>query len=150
MTRYWLMKSEPNTFSIDDLARAGTEPWSGVRNFAARNFMKDLMRVGDMILFYHSSCAVPGVYGLGKVVTSAYPDKTQFDPKSEYYDPCATEENPRWFNVDVAYIRKFATPYTLAMMRANKQLAAMTVLRRGNRLSITPVTAGEYTQIAAV
>lgn len=145
--KYWLMKSEPDTFGIDHLEKVGTEPWSGVRNFTARNFMKDQMEVGDTVLFYHSSCAVPGVYGLARVASKAYPDKTQFDPTSDYYDPRATEENPLWFNVDVQFVRKLPTPYTLAMMRANKELVEMTVLERGNRLSITPVTEQEYHQI---
>lgn len=145
--KYWLMKSEPDTFGIDDLERVGTEPWSGVRNFAARNFMKDQMEVGDTVLFYHSSCAVPGVYGIARVASKAYPDKTQFDTTSPYYDPRATEDKPLWFNVDVAFVRKLATPYTLPMMRANKELVEMTVLERGNRLSITPVTEHEYRQI---
>lgn len=145
--KYWLMKSEPDTFGIDHLEKVGTEPWSGVRNFTARNFIKDQMEVGDAVLFYHSSCAVPGVYGLARVASRAYPDKTQFDPKSEYFDKRATEDKPLWFNVDVSFVRKFTEPYTLPMMRANKELIEMTVLERGNRLSITPVTEEEYHQI---
>lgn len=145
--KYWLMKSEPDTFGIDHLEQVGTEPWSGVRNFTARNFMKDQMEVGDTVLFYHSSCAVPGVYGIARVASSAYPDKTQFDTTSPYYDPRATEDKPLWFNVDVAFVRKLTEPYTLSMMRANKELVEMTVLERGNRLSITPVTEHEYHQI---
>jgi predicted RNA-binding protein with PUA-like domain len=105
--RYWLMKTEPDTFSIDDLQRVGTEPWNGVRNFQARNFMRQ-MQPGDGVLFYHSSCAVPGIAGLAKVTSEAYPDPTQFDPKSDYHDPKSTREHPRWSLVDVAFERKFA------------------------------------------
>ncbi len=144
---YWLMKTEPDTFSIDDLARAKREPWSGVRNFTARNFMKDSMRVGDTVLFYHSSCPVPGVYGVAKVASAAYPDPTQFDKKSEYYDARATEEKPLWFLVDVEFVRKLGTPYTLPMMRANKELVEMVTLQPGSRLSVTPVTDEEAEQI---
>jgi len=145
--RYWLMKTEPDTFSIDDLARVGTEPWTGVRNFTARNFMKDQMQIGDAVLFYHSSCPVPGVYGEAKVASKAYPDPTQFDKGSEYYDARATEDKPLWFLVDVAFVRKLDAPYTLAQMRANKELVEMVALQPGNRLSVSPVTPDEATEI---
>jgi predicted RNA-binding protein with PUA-like domain len=105
-TRHWLMKSEPDAFSIDDLQRAGIEPWNGVRNYQARNFMRDGMQVGDGILFYHSNTKVPGIVGLARVASAAYPDETQFDPGSDYFDPKATRENPRWMLVDVAFERK--------------------------------------------
>lgn len=145
--QYWLMKTEPDTFSIDDLERVGTEPWTGVRNFTARNFMKDQMQVGDTVLFYHSSCPVPGVYGVGKVSSKAYPDPTQFDKKGEYYDARASEEKPIWFLVDVSFVRKLAEPYTLAQMRANKELVEMVTLQPGSRLSVTPVTEDEAREI---
>jgi predicted RNA-binding protein with PUA-like domain len=142
---YWLMKSEPDEFSIDDLVRAPkkTTPWFGVRNYQARNFMRDAMRVGDGVLFYHSSCAVPGIAGLAQVASGPYPDETQFDPKSPYFDAKATRENPRWLLVDVKLARKTRL-LPLDELRAHPALGDMVVLRRGNRLSITPVTAAEW------
>jgi predicted RNA-binding protein with PUA-like domain len=143
--RYWLMKSEPDEFSIDDLvkARNQTTPWFGVRNYQARNFMRDDMRVGDKAFFYHSSCAEPGIAGIVEVARAAYPDATQFDPKSAYYDSKSRRDNPRWQHVDVKLVRK--TPLvTLPMLRATPGLEDMVVLRRGNRLSITPVTPAEW------
>lgn len=142
---YWLMKSEPSEVSIDDLARSPgqTVPWFGVRNYLARNFMRDQMRVGDGVLFYHSSCPEPGIAGLAEVASTAYPDETQFDPKGKYHDPKATREAPRWMNVDVKLVRKTAL-LSLAEMRVAPALASMVVLQRGNRLSITPVTPAEW------
>ena len=145
--RYWLMKSEPETFSIDDLKRVKKEPWSGVRGFQARNYMRDEMQPGDPILFYHSSCPIPGVYGVGRVASEAYPDPTQFDTKSPYYDPRATKAKPLWQLVDIAFVKKLKEPVTLAQMRANKKLAKMITLQPGSRLSITPVTAAEFEEI---
>jgi len=142
---YWLMKSEPSECSIDDLAAAPkqTVPWFGVRNYQARNFMRDQMRIGDGVLFYHSSCPEPGVAGLAEVVSGAYPDETQFDPKSHYHDPKSTRAEPRWQLVDVKLVRK--TPLlALKRMRDEPKLATMQLLRPGNRLSITPVTAAEW------
>ncbi len=141
--RYWLMKSEPAEYSIDDLARDGTSPWFGVRNYQARNFMRDQMQVGDGVLFYHSSCPEPGIVGVAEVASAAYPDATQFDPSSKYYDPKATPERPRWYHVDVRFKHKTRL-MPLAEMRAYPELAHMRVLARGNRLSITPVTAEEW------
>jgi predicted RNA-binding protein with PUA-like domain len=140
---YWLMKSEPDEVSIDDLVRELRVPWTGVRNYQARNYMRDDMRVGDGVLFYHSSCPEPGVAGLADVASAAYPDETQFDPKSKYHDPKATRDAPRWLHVDVALVRKTRL-LPLAEMRERKELASMVVLKRGNRLSITPVTAPEW------
>ena len=142
---YWLMKSEPAEFSIDDLAKAKNQSvaWFGVRNYLARNFMRDQMKVGDDVLFYHSSCPEPGVAGLARVSTSAYPDPTQFDKKSKYFDVKATLETPRWMLVDVKLVKKTRL-VSLAEMRATDALASMTILQRGNRLSITPVTAAEW------
>jgi predicted RNA-binding protein with PUA-like domain len=140
---YWLMKSEPDEVSIDDLVRELRVPWTGVRNYQARNYMRDDMRVGDGVLFYHSSCPEPGVAGLAEVASAAYPDETQFDPKSKYHDPKATRDAPRWLHVDVALVRKTRL-LPLAEMRERKELASMVVLKRGNRLSITPVTAPEW------
>ncbi len=145
---YWLMKSEPDEFSIDDLVRAPrkTTPWFGVRNYQARNYMRDAMRVGDGVLFYHSSCEVPGIAGLAEVASAPHPDETQFDPKSPYFDPKATRENPRWMLVDVKLVRKTRL-LPLDELRSHAQLADMVILRRGNRLSVTPVTAAEWKHI---
>ena len=138
--RYWLMKSEPDEFSIDDLARAKgkTTAWFGVRNYQARNFMRDGMRLGDRAFFYHSSCPEPGIAGLVEVSRLAYPDASQFDPKSPYFDPGATRDNPRWLNVDVKLLRKTRL-LGLPELRSHPELAQMRLLQRGNRLSITPV-----------
>ena len=143
--RYWLMKSEPDEASIDDLANASsrTLPWTGVRNYQARNFMRDTMQLGDGVLFYHSSCPEPDIAGIARVVSRAYPDPTQFDPKSVYFDPKSTRESPRWMLVDVEFVKK--TPLiSLAELRKHPQLADMRVLAKGNRLSITPVTEAEW------
>jgi predicted RNA-binding protein with PUA-like domain len=141
--RYWLMKSEPDDVSIDDLAAKKTVAWYGVRNYQSRNFMRDQMQLGDKVLFYHSSCEVPGIAGLAEVSKLAYPDATQFDKKSKYYDGKATKENPRWFNVEVKFVKK--TPViTLPELRSHKELEKMRVLAKGNRLSITPVDPAEW------
>ena len=140
----WLMKSEPAEFSIDDLVKAGnqTVPWFGVRNYLARNFMRDQMKVGDKVLFYHSSCPEPGIAGLAQVASPAYPDETQWNKKSKYFDAKASREKPRWMLVDVKLVKKTRL-LSLAEMREHASLAEMTVLQRGNRLSITPVKAAE-------
>lgn len=142
---YWLMKSEPDEFSIDDLARAPhkTTPWFGVRNYQARNFMRDQMRRGDPAFFYHSSCEAPGIAGIVEIAKLAYPDATQFDRKSKYYDPKATRDKPRWFNVDVRLVKKTRL-MPLSEMRSYPRLAKMQLLQRGNRLSITPVDRAEW------
>jgi predicted RNA-binding protein with PUA-like domain len=146
---YWLMKSEPDECSIDDALAASkqTVPWTGVRNYQARNFMRDHMQVGDGVLFYHSSCAEPGIAGLAEVASKAYPDPTQFDRKSPYYDAASRRDAPRWLLVDIR-ARKKTRLITIGELRAHAELADMAVLRRGNRLSITPVTASEWTFIA--
>ena len=141
--RYWLMKSEPSEYSIDDLARDGFVPWFGVRNYQARNFMRDQMQVGDGVLFYHSSCPEPGIAGLAEVGKQAYPDATQFEPDGKYFDPKATPDKPRWFNVDVKMVRKTRL-MPLTEIREYPELAHMRVLQRGNRLSITPVDPDEW------
>ena len=146
---YWLMKSEPSECSIDDLAAAPkqTVPWFGVRNYQARNFMRDQMRPGDGVLFYHSSCAEPGIAGLAEVASSAYPDASQFDRKSPYFDPKAKKDSPRWVNVDVRALRKTRL-VPLAELRKHAPLARMRLLRPGKRLSITPVSEAEWNYIA--
>jgi len=139
---YWLMKSEPDCFSIDDLASRPkkTEGWDGVRNYQVRNMFRDDMKKGDKAFFYHSSCAEPGVVGIMTIASNAYPDPTQFDPESDHYDPKSKPEEPRWLQVDVKFERKLKTPVTLALLRAHeKQLTGMTVLMPGTRLSVTPV-----------
>ncbi|RZT41288.1 EVE domain-containing protein [Cupriavidus agavae] len=141
--QYWLMKSEPDEASIDDLAEKGTLPWTGVRNYQARNFMRDQMRIGDGVLFYHSSCPEPGIAGLAEVCSQPYPDPTQFDPESDYFDKASKPEDPRWSLVDVRFVGKSAL-IALPALREHEALADMVVLRRGNRLSITPVTAAEW------
>jgi predicted RNA-binding protein with PUA-like domain len=145
MPQYWLMKSEPEEASIDDLARAPgqTLPWTGVRNYQARNFMRDAMHVGDGVLFYHSSCAEPGVAGLAEVASKSYPDETQFDPGSPYFDAKSKRELPRWEHVDVKLVKKTRL-LPLREMRNTPQLASMVLLKPGNRLSITPVTPAEW------
>ena len=142
------MKSEPDECSIDDVLAAPGRitPWSGVRNYQARNFMRDQMSVGDGVLFYHSSCAQPGIAGIGEIASAAYTDKTQFDRKSPYYDPKSKQEAPRWVNVDVRALRKTRL-LPLSELKQRKPLAKMVTLRPGNRLSITPVTEAEWKQI---
>ncbi|MFZ4529922.1 MAG: EVE domain-containing protein [Undibacterium curvum] len=146
---YWLMKSEPDEISIDDALAAGSVPWFGVRNYQARNFMRDQMQLGDGVLFYHSSCAEPGIAGIAEVCSSAYPDHTQFDAASHYYDPKSTQETPRWMMVDVRAIRKTRL-LSLAEMRTHAELADMLVLQKGSRLSITPVTTAEWQAVLAL
>ena len=147
----WLMKTEPDVFSFAHLkSRANrTEPWNGVRNFQARNFMRDAMRPGDLVLFYHSNCATPGVVGLAEVASAPYPDPTQFDPEHRYYDPKSTPENPRWFQVDVGYERHLKRLISLDELKADDTLADLPLVRRGNRLSIMPVPAPLWHQILA-
>jgi predicted RNA-binding protein with PUA-like domain len=146
--KYWLMKSEPDECSIDDALAAPKRitPWSGVRNYQARNFMLKEMQVGDGVLFYHSSCPEPGIAGIAEVASAAYPDKSQFDPKSDYYDPASKPENPRWFNVDVRALKKTRL-ISLVELKTEKRLQNMRTLRPGNRLSITPVTEAEWKHI---
>jgi predicted RNA-binding protein with PUA-like domain len=149
--RFWLMKSEPAECSIDDLAAAPgqTVPWIGVRNYQARNFMRDAMQPGDGVLFYHSSCAEPGVAGLAEVSSFAYPDETQFDPASKYFDPKARRDAPRWLHVDVRLVARTRL-LPLREMRQRPELATMQLLARGNRLSITPVTPAEWAAVTAL
>jgi len=143
--RFWLMKSEPDDVSIDDLAArpGGTVAWYGVRNFQARNFMRNEMALGDRAFFYHSSCAVPGIAGICEVSRLAFPDASQFDPQSPYFDATSRREAPKWWNVEVRFVEKLRL-VTLAELRAEPRLADMRVLRRGNRLSITPVEPHEW------
>ena len=142
---YWLMKSEPGDFSIDDLKRVGTEPWTGVRNYQARNFMR-AMGIGDGVLFYHSNTEVPGIYGIGEVASAAYPDPTQFDRKSKYFDEKSTREDPRWSLVDVGYVRTLKRPLPLDEIRGHADALGeeFALIRKGTRLSVLPVTAAQW------
>ncbi|MDH3930785.1 MAG: EVE domain-containing protein [Chromatiales bacterium] len=144
--KFWLMKSEPEEFGIEDLKRVRTEPWDGVRNYQARNMMRDEMKKGDKVFFYHSNCDEPGVYGVMRIKREAYPDHTAFDPDDKHYDPKSDPDNPRWFMVDVGYVRKFKQPVTLRTMReyTETELRDLALLRRGNRLSIMPVTPAQW------
>lgn len=146
---HWLMKSEPDVFSIDDLKRVKVEPWNGVRNYQARNYIR-LMQKGDGVLVYHSSCAVPGVAGLGIVASAPYPDPTQFDPESEYFDAGSDHGSPRWTLVDVRFQRKLKRVITLEEIKALPKLGDFALTRRGNRLSVLPVTPAQWEAILAV
>ena len=152
MPNYWLMKSEPGEFSIDDLkARPSkTEPWDGVRNYQARNMMRDEMKPGDQVLFYHSACEVPGIVGIAKVASKAYPDETAFDSNDKHFDPKSDPDNPRWFLVDVKFVRKLKRTISLAELKEHDALAEMVLLRRGNRLSIMPVSKRDWDYILAL
>ena len=144
---YWLMKSEPDVFSIDDLKRVRVEPWDGIRNYQARNFMRDEMRIGDQAFFYHSNCDEPGIVGIMKVASKPYPDHTQFEPDSRYHDPKSDPDNPRWILVDVRFVRKLKRTVTLAEMRREPELEGMRLLMRGNRLSGMPVDKAHWDHI---
>ena len=147
---HWLMKSEPDAFSIDDLKRKKREPWDGVRNYQARNFMRDGMRPGDQVFFYHSNCTVPGIVGIAEVATDAYPDPSQFDPKSKYFDPGSSRDNPRWMLVDVTFVKKLKRTISLDELKADPVLDGMALLRKGNRLSVMPVEAAHWEYILAL
>lgn len=144
--RYWLMKSEPSEFSIDDLAQRPdqTEPWDGVRNYQARNMMRDDMKVGDSIFFYHSNCDVPGVVGIAQVKREAYPDPTAFDPQNKHYDPKSQPEKPTWLMVDVGFVRRLSRTITLAELKDKAELEGLALVRRGNRLSVMPITENQW------
>ena len=147
--QYWLMKSEPDEFSIDDLEhRPGqTEPWDGVRNYQARNMMRDQMRRGDQVFFYHSNTKVPGIVGIAEVVREGYPDHTAFDPDDPHHDPKSDPDNPRWFMVDVRFVRRLDRTISLVELKADPALTDMPLVRRGNRLSVMPVTEAQWNHI---
>jgi len=149
---YWLMKSEPDVFGIEDLKRcpAKTEPWDGVRNYQARNMMRDDMKKGDLVFFYHSNCKQPGIVGIMKVVREGYPDHTAFDAKEKYFDPKSDPDNPRWYMVDVRYVRMLKRVITLTELKTHKQLADFPLVRRGNRLSVMPVSKKDWDFILAL
>ncbi|MBI3773433.1 MAG: EVE domain-containing protein [Gammaproteobacteria bacterium] len=147
--RYWLMKSEPDAFGIDDLASRPnqTEHWDGVRNYQARNMMRDEMRVGDQIFFYHSNCETPGIAGIARIVNAAYPDFSAWNPESKYFDPKSTPDHPRWFMVDVQLVRKLKRIISLNELKNHPAIEEMLLLRRGNRLSVMPVTNEQWQYI---
>lgn len=145
--QYWLMKSEPTTYSIDDLERDGTTCWEGVRNYQARNFMRDDMRVGDEVLFYHSNADPPGVAGLARICRAAYPDHTQFDRRSKYFDPKATKDGPRWYMVDLQHVETFGGVVSLETIKADDALDGMLVRQKGQRLSIQPVASKHFRRV---
>lgn len=150
--QYWLMKSEPDVFSLSDLQTCPnqTEPWNGVRNYQARNFMRDTMRVGDLVLFYHSNATPPGVVGLAEIASAPYPDATALDPESEYFDPKSTPDNPRWYLVDIRYRATFPKMVSLDTLRNTPELSTMAVVQRGQRLSIQPVTKAEFRTVCSL
>lgn len=149
MPNYWLMKSEPGEFSIDDLKSrpSKTEPWDGVRNYQARNMMRDEMKPGDQVFFYHSACDEPGIVGIAKVAGKPYPDPTAFDPQDKHFDPKSDPDDPRWFLVDVKYVRKLKRTIALGELKQHDAIADMVLLRRGNRLSIMPVSKNDWNYI---
>ena len=146
-TQYWLMKSEPDEFSLDDLKTVKKEAWSGVRNYQARNFMRDDMKKGDLVLFYHSSTRPPGIVGLAEVSKEAFPDDSAFNKKSQYFDPKSNPKKPRWYMVEIKYLKHFKNIITLDELKKEKALKDMIVTQKGNRLSITPVKKSEYDHI---
>ncbi len=141
---YWLMKSEPDVYGINHLEQEGTDHWDGVRNYQARNMMRDQMKPGDLAFFYHSNTEVPGIVGIMEIVREGYPDHTAFDPESKYYDPKSDPDNPRWFMVDVRFVRKLRRVIPLAELKQYPQLADMPLVKKGNRLSIMPVTPEQW------
>lgn len=145
--KYWIFKSEPSTYSIDDMMRDVTTYWNGVRNYQARNFLRDDVKIGDQVLFYHSSCEVPAIVGLCEVVKNGYPDFTAFDPKSEYFDPKSKIDEPTWFMVDIKFVKKFRNPVTLQNIKSNPKLRNLKLVQKGNRLSIIPITKDEFDEI---
>jgi len=150
MASYWLMKSEPDVYGIDDLATDGTTCWEGVRNYQARNYMRDDMQVGDEVLYYHSRMSPPGVVGLARVVKAAYPDFTALDPNSKYFDPKSSEEKPRWFMVDLGFVEKWAGVVSLPELKGDPALEGMLVIRKGQRLSVQPVSAEHFAHVVAL
>ena len=148
--QYWLMKSEPDAYSIDDLERDGREMWDGIRNYQARNMMRDDMKIGDHVFFYHSNCKEPGIVGIAKVASEPYPDPTQFDKRSQYYDPKSDKAEPRWCLVDVEFVRKTKRNITLADIKAQKSLEDMILTRKGNRLSVMPVSKKHWNKILSL
>ncbi|WP_111638643.1 EVE domain-containing protein [Marinomonas shanghaiensis] len=149
MPNYWLMKSEPDTFSIDDLKRLKVSPWDGVRNYQARNFMKE-MKQDDLVFFYHSSCSPPGIAGIARIDKEAYPDHTSWDPNSDYFDSKSSETDPKWVMVDVAFVEKWSSILTLTTLKQSPVLADMLLTKKGSRLSVMPITKNEWEYITTM
>lgn len=149
---YWLMKSEPSEFGIDDLILRPnqTEPWDGVRNYQARNMLRDAMQLGDQVFFYHSNCEIPGIVGIAEIVKAGYPDDNAFDPNDKHYDPKSTPEKPIWYKVDVKFVQKFARTISLKELKAHPALQELALVRRGNRLSINPVSPEQWAVILSL
>jgi predicted RNA-binding protein with PUA-like domain len=147
---YWLMKSEPDVYGIDDMERDGREMWDSIRNYQARNMMRDDMKIGDEVFFYHSNCKEPGIVGITRVASKPYPDPVQFDKKSRYFDPKSSTDNPRWILVDVEFVRKLSRTITLAEIKAEKSFEDMILTRKGNRLSIMPVETKHWKKILSL
>jgi predicted RNA-binding protein with PUA-like domain len=147
---YWLMKSEPDVYGIDDMQRDGREMWDSIRNYQARNMMRDDMKIGDEVFFYHSNCKEPGIVGITRVASKPYPDPVQFDKKSRYFDPKSSKDNPRWILVDVEFVRKLSRTITLAEIKAEKSFEDMILTRKGNRLSIMPVESKHWKKILSL
>jgi len=147
MEKHWLIKSEPDVFSIDDLAKSKTTHWDGVRNYQARNFIRDEMKIGDKVIFYHSNAEPPAAVGICEIVKEAYPDFSAFDPEDSHYDPKSKKDSPTWFMVDVKFVKKFSAPVSITEIKANKKLQKMNLVQRGNRLSVMPVTKNEFDEI---
>jgi predicted RNA-binding protein with PUA-like domain len=147
---YWLMKSEPDVFSIDDLARVQIEPWDGVRNYQARNMLRDQMQLGDQVFFYHSNCDVPSIVGIAEICRTAYSDRSALNPESKYFDPKATPENPRWVCVDVKFVRKLPQTISLQRLKTCEALSGWALIAKGNRLSVMPVSAPQWDAILAM
>ncbi|MEB4593607.1 EVE domain-containing protein [Candidatus Thiothrix sp. Deng01] len=148
--QYWLMKSEPDVFGIDDLQKVNVEPWDGVRNYQARNMMRDQMQVGDQVFFYHSNCEMPGIVGIAEIARAGYPDDSAFNPEAKYFDPKSDPQNPRWYRVDVKFMRKLKRTISLSELREQPSLTDMPLVRKGNRLSVLPVTGQEWSSILAL
>lgn len=148
--QYWLMKSEPDVFGIDDLQKVNVEPWDGVRNYQARNMMRDQMQVGDQVFFYHSNCEMPGIVGIAEIARAGYPDDSAFNPEAKYFDPKSDPQNPRWYRVDVKFMRKLKRTISLSELREQPSLMNMPLVRKGNRLSVLPVTGQEWSCILAL
>ena len=147
MAKHWLFKSEPDVYSIDDLARDGSTYWEGVRNYQARNFMRDEMKIGDLVLYYHSNTKPPGVVGVARISKESYPDVVQFDAEHKYYDPKSNPDDPRWLMVDIEYVGTFEGTVTLEKLKADEALDGMLVIRRGQRLSVQPVEARHFERV---
>ena len=147
MAKHWLIKSEPDVFSIDDLAKSKTTHWDGVRNYQARNFIRDEIKIGDKVIFYHSNAEPPAAVGICEIIKEAHPDFSAFDPEDSHYDPKSKKDSPTWFMFNVKFVKKFSRPVSITEIKANKKLQKMSLVQRGNRLSVMPVTKDEFDEI---